>query len=145
MREKLAIANQLRISRKNYSNNIEHKKLCSKCYHAYVVECIIRGKSDFKVSFGGKYIHSFLRRISDWFGYIGDIIYRFFLIQFTPKDDKTLKKYELIHFGVSKPIHPKIAKIPNEWCLYDFLEKNGFKIKEEHLYSKSTVYDVARA
>ncbi len=145
MREKLAIANQLRVSRKNYSNNIEHKKLRSKCYHTYVVECIITGKNDFKVSFGGKYIHSLSRRISDWFEYILDIIYRFFLIHFPQKDDKTFKEYELIHFGVSKPIHPKIAETPNEWCLYDFLEKNGFKIKEEHLYSESTVYIVARA
>ncbi len=145
MREKLAIANQLRVSRKKYSNNLEHKKLCSKCYRTYIIECIIKGKNDFKVSFEGKYIHSFSRRISDWFGYFGDIIYRFFLIHFTPKDDKTFKKYELIHFGVSKPIHPRIAETPNEWCLYDFLEKNGFKIKEEHLYSESTVYDVVRA
>ena len=145
MREKLAIANQLRISRKNYSNNLEHRKLCSKCYRTYVIECIIKGKSDFKVSFEGKYIQSFSERISDWFEYIGNIIYRFLLIHFTPKDDKTLKKYELIHLGVSKPIHPRIAETPNEWCLYDFLEKNGFKIKEEHLYSESTVYDVVRA
>ena len=145
MREKLAIANQLRVSRKKYSNNLENKKLCSKCYRTYIIECIIKGKNDFKVSFEGKYIHGFSRRISDWFGYFWNIIYRFFLIHFTPKDDKTFKKYELIHFGVSKPIHPRIAETPNEWCLYDFLKKNGFKIKEEHLDSESTVYDVVRA
>jgi len=144
MREKLAIANQLRISRKNYSNNVEHKKLCSKCYHTYIVECIIKGKNDFKISFGGKYIHSFSRRILDWFEYVKDIVYRFFLIHCTPKDDKTFKKYNLIHFGVSKPIHLKIAETPNEFVLYGFLEKNGFKIKEEHLYTESTVYDVTR-
>lgn len=144
MREKLAIANQLRVSRKSFGNNLERKRLCSKCYRTYVLECIIKGKKDFKVTFGGKYIQSFSERISDWFGYIGDNIYRFFLIHFTPKDDKTFKKYGLIHFGVSKPIHPKIAETPDEMCLYNFLENNGFKITEEHLYSESTVYDVSR-
>lgn len=51
MREKLTIANQLRVSRKSFSNNLEHKKLCSKCYRTYVVECIIKGKENFKISF----------------------------------------------------------------------------------------------
>lgn len=145
MREKLTIAYQLRASRKSFSSNLESQKLCLKCYQAYVVECIIKGKENFKISFGGEYIQSFSKRVSDWCRYISDNIYRFFLIHFTPKDDKTLKKYELIHFGVSKPIHPKIAKTPDERFLYNFLEKNGFKISEEHLYSESTVYDVTRA
>lgn len=145
MRGKLAIANQLRVSRKNFSNNLEYQKLCSKCYHSYVVECIIKGKKNFKVSFRVKYIRSFSERIHDWYRYIQDSIYRFFLIHFTPKDDTTFKKYNLIHFGVSKPSHLKIVETPNEWFLYDFLEKNEFKIIEKHLYSESTVYDVTRA
>ena len=145
MREKLAIANQMRNSRKSFSNNLEDRKLCSKCYHTYVIECIFKGKEDFEISFGGKYIQSFSERILDYYRYIIDSIYRFFLIHFTPDDDETLRKYELIHFGVSKPIHCKIAKIPSEACLYAFLEENGFKITNEHLYSESTVYDVARA
>ena len=74
-----------------------------------------------------------------------DSIYRLFLIHFTPNDDKTLRKYELIHLGVSRPIHFKIAETPDEKLLYTYLEKNGFKITDEHLYSESTVYDIARA
>lgn len=81
----------------------------------------------------------------DWYSYIWDNIYRFFLIHFTPNDDKTFKKYELIHYGVSKPVHFKFPKTPNEMILYAFLENNGFIIIDEHLYSQSTVYDVARA
>lgn len=49
MREKLALAKILRNSRKIFSNNMEHKKLCSKCYCTYVEECIIKGKDEFKV------------------------------------------------------------------------------------------------
>lgn len=145
MKEKIAIANQLRVSRKKFSNNLEHKKLCLKCYRTYVIECVIKGKENFKISFGGKYIESFSERASDWYRYIWDSTYRFFLIHFTPNDDKTFQKYELIHVGVSKPIHLKIAETPNETILYNFLEKNGFKIIDEHLYSESTVYDVTRA
>ena len=145
MREKLDIANQMRNSRKSFSNNLEDQKLCSKCYHTYVIECIIKGKENFKVSFGGKYVQSLSKRIYDYYKYIINSIYRFFLIHFTPNSYKTLRKYELIHFGVSKPTHFKIAEMPNEPVLYNFLEKNGFKITGEHLYSESTVYDVARA
>ena len=145
MREKLKIAIQLIISRKKYSDNLEDKKLCSKCLHAYIVECIIKGKNDFTVTFGSRYVHSFKRRIFDWLRYIMDIVYRIFLIHCTPEDDKTLKKYNLIHKGVQKPIFPKIAKMPSQKVLYDFLEGNGFIIKEEILNSESTEYEVVRA
>ena len=79
-------------------------------------------------SFGGKYIESFPLRMSDWYRYILDSIYRFFLIHFTPNDDNTLQKYKLIHYSVSKPVHCKIAKKPNETILYSFLEKMDSKL-----------------
>jgi len=144
MREKLKIANQLRVSRRDYSNNPRHRKLCTKCYYAYIVECIIKGKKGFKVSFGARYIRSFSKRLSDWCEYIKDSIYRFFLIHFTPNNDNTFKKYELIHSGVSKPIHLKVAETPDEICLYHFLESNGFEIIDEFLHSESTVYYVVK-
>ncbi len=144
MREKLAIAKKLRISRKSFSNNTEYKKICSKCYRTYVVECIIQGKNEFSISFNGKYINSFPERAFDWYNYVLNSIYRFFLVHFTPNNDKTFKRYELIHFGVYKPIHHKITNIPNEIILEGFLKENGFKIVDQHLNSVSTVYDVAR-
>ena len=145
MRERLAIANQLRISRKNFTKNLEDKKMCSKCYYTYIVECIIKGKKDFQIRFKGKYIQSLSERISDWYNYILDSTYRFFLIHFNLKNDKYFREYKLIHFGVSKPIHLKIARTPNEVCLYSFLEKNGFEITGEHLKCEATIYDVTRA
>ena len=90
-------------------------------------------------------MQSIPKRISDYCRYILDSIYRLFMIHFTPNDDKTLRKYELIHWGVSRPIHFKIAETPDEKLLYTYFEKNGFKITDEHLYSESTVYDIARA
>lgn len=144
MKEKIVIANQLRTARKKFSNE-EYKKICSKCYSAYVIEGIVKGKESFKISFGSKYIESFSKRASDWYRYIFDNIYRFFLIHFPPNDDKTFRKYELIHMEVSKPIHVKIPDMPNETILNYVLEKNGFKIVDEHFYAEKTVYDVARA
>ncbi len=136
MRKKLTIAKQLRISRKNYSSNPEHKKICSKCYRAYVKECVIKGKENFKISFGGKYIQSFPERICDWYEYVYieiiNIIYRLLRIEETYLE------------GNFKPVHVKVAEQPDEKVLYDFLEKNGFKITEEHLYGTTTVYDVVR-
>ncbi len=145
MREKLAIANQMRLSRKSFSNNVENQKLCSKCYHAYVIECIIKGNDNFKVSFGEKYTQSITIRIYDYYRYIVNILYKLFLTHFTPDDDKTFRKYKLIHFKIAKPLNFKIAEMPKEIVLYSFLEKNGFKIIDEHLNGKSKVYYVARA
>lgn len=144
MREKLKIAKQLNNSRKYFSNNVEHKKLCSKCYYTYIVECIIKGQDNFKISFEGKYIESFPKRLSDWCNYLLDSLYRIYLVNITPNDDKTFKKYELIHYGVIKPVHFRLSSLPNETILNSFLMKNGFKITAEHLYSECTVYDVTR-
>ena len=145
MKEKLVIAIQMLVSRKSICNDLEDQKLCLKCCLTYVIECIIKGKDNFEVSFEGKYVESFSKRIHNYYRYIIDSIYRFFLIHFTPNDDKTFRKYELIHCGVSKPIHFKYDGMPNEKVLYKFLKENGFKIIGEHLYSESTVYVVARA
>ncbi len=143
MREKLAIAKSLRVSRQSFSDK-DSRKLCSKFYRAYVFECILKRKDNFKVSFGEKYIQSFFKRSADWFEYIRDNIYRFFLIHFTPNNDKSFKNYELIHFGVSKPIHLKFSGTPNEISLYKFLADTGLRITDEDIpFSGPTVYYVA--
>ena len=142
MNEKLTIAKQLRNSRRSYKNR-EYRKYCSKCYHAYIVQCIIKRRDGFSVYFGGRYINTFIQRVGDWAKYFMDWFYRLFLICFNPKGE-TLREYELIHYGVTKPIHVKIAETPDEFILYDYLKTNGFKIEREHLYSESTVYDIVR-
>ena len=139
MKEKLVIAKRMINSRRSF-NNIEHRKLCSKCYRTYIVECIIKGKNDFKLTFKVKYIHCFSRRLGT---YVLDNIYRLYFVHITPSDDKTLKKYNLIHYKVLKPVHVKISDIPNEFILECYLNENGFKIVDEHLYSNYIVYDIA--
>ena len=97
MREKLKIAKNLRLSRKSF-NNAEYRKICSKCYHSYLLDCILIGKQQFTITFKGKYHDSFCHRLSDWCNYVLYNIYRFFLIHFIPNNDNSLKKYQLIHF-----------------------------------------------
>lgn len=142
MKEKLYVAKRLKTSRERFSKNSDSYKLCLKCYNAYVTQCIIKGKNDFKITFEGEYIESLPKRISDWLGYTFDSIYKIVPLIFTPNNYKTLKKYGLAYYGALKPIHSKITKTPNEFLLYDFLEKNGLKIAKEYLYSDSTVYVV---
>ena len=144
MKEKLKIARNFRISRKKFSRNVEHRKIFFKCYWAYVIQCIFQGNDVFRITFNGKYIESFPIRIMRWFNYFLDKIYRFYLIHFTPKDDKTAKKYELIHFGVSVPIDVKVTDAPDEYVLHTYLNSLGFKVVQEYLYSVSTVYDIAK-
>ena len=143
-KQKIALAKKMRISVKTFSNNIEHKKICTKCYHSYITNCILKGNEDFSVTFGGKYMHSFQKRLSDWCKYIISNVYRFYLIHISPNDDNTFRKYELIHYGVKKPVHFKIAIKIDEYVLEKFLNKNGFKIESEHLKSDHTKYDVKR-
>lgn len=143
MKEKLAIARKLRSSRKIFRYNFETEKLCLKCYRAYVFQCILKGKDQFRIVFNSSYNTSFLKRVSDWYHYIVDSIYRVYLMNFEP-DAQTLRKYALIHSGVSKPLYLKFATAPDEEVLYDFLIYNGFNIVDEHLDSISTEYVVAR-
>ena len=144
MNQKLEIARQLRISNKNFSKNIEHKKIFRKCYQAYVIECILKRKDSFQITFKGKYTCNFSKRMEDWINYIFDSIYYFFLVHVTPNNDRTFHNYNLIHYGVSAPVHIRVTNAPNEIILEEFLRENGFKIIEEHLSSVSTVYDIAR-
>ena len=144
MKEKIKIAQQLKLSRKKFSNNPEFQKLCIKCYNAYIIECIIKRKDNFQIKFNMKYIDSFSKRMSDWYEYILDNIYRFFLIHFTPNNDNTTRKYTLIHSGVLEPIHVKIPQIPDEYFLHKFLETNGFKVITEHTSSTGIIFDVVK-
>ena len=118
--------------------------MLKKCYRAYVYHCIIKDEDKFSITFGAEYMNSFWERTLDWLEFFKDSIHRFYLVHVTPNDDKTFKKYELIHYGASRPIHIKIAKTPNETILEGFLKENGFVIEDEKLTSLSTVYYVEK-
>lgn len=144
MREKLKIAKRFRLSRNSFSKNPKHKSIISKCYKAYVIQCVLRKKETFTLYWGSYYIQSFSTRVSDWCNYVFDCIYKFFLVHFTPNDDKTFKKYELIHYKVMKPIHIKMAYSVDELFLSYYLKEMGFKIIDEQLRSLSTTYEIAK-
>ena len=138
MREKLlAIANSWRIFRNCMAYRI-------KCYCAYVLHCIVKRKPYFTITFNGCYLQSFPQRMLDWCSYVANCLYRFYLIHVTPNDDKTLQKYSLIHYGVSKPIHLKITNPPDEIELASFLRKKGFRVTDEHLYCVATEYEISK-
>ncbi len=137
MREKLEIANQLRISRKIFSKDPKDKKMFSKCYHVFIIECIIKGKKDFKVVFNSKHIESCSKRIKDWFKFMCYSIFIFFLINFTSNKEKNF-------ISISKPVHIKALENINEIILYEFLEENGLKIIDEQSDKDSIVYYVEK-
>ncbi len=141
MREKLAIAKKLRNSRKNFSNK-EHLKMCSKCYRTYIVECIIKGNDNFQIVFKGKYIRKLSQILSDWLYYVIDNIFGFDLVRIKTNNITT---YKIVHTSVAKPpVNVRVSPSINEYLLETFLNENGLKIVDEHLYSTSTVYDITR-
>ena len=145
MQEKLKIARGLRNSRKKGKNK-EYKKLCLKCYRAYVLKCLILRKRIFKITFKGKYIHKPLERLLDWCYYVGDMVERFILVYIKkPKEEElnSVTSY-LFHNKVTKPIHVKVSYCPNEFMLEKILNENGLKITKEHLTSLITEYEVTK-
>lgn len=144
MKEKLQIAKHFRLSQNSFSRNPKHKSLITKCYKAYCIQCILRKRETFILYWGSYYIQSFSTRVSDWCNYVFDCIYKFFLVHFTPNDDKTLKKYELIHYKVMKPIHIKRTYFIDELFLSYYLKGMGFEIVNEQISSLSTTYEIAK-
>ena len=144
MLEKLKTAKNLRSSCKKITKNREHQKMLFKCYRAYVFQCIIKRSYYFQVLFKDTYVDSFSKRVKDWLNYALKQIYRFILLLFisdiNPKSSKSYKIYDLIHYGVPKPIHLTEFKEPDEVILNYFLEKNGFKVKTKYFNLKSCVY-----
>ena len=146
MKNKFATARKIKdLVRKRFVTNTEYFSMVYKIYWSYIWNCIIKSKTEFSIKFGGYYNINFFTRVCDWVRYFGDCIYGVFLKIFTPKDDKTIHKYQLIHEKPSKPRHLKFAIKPNEVVFFDLLEQCGMKVDNEHVYFESTVYDVAIA
>jgi len=143
LKEKLEIAKNLRISKTRWSMYSIDTKLIKKCYRTYIIQCIFLGKDKFKLKFKGKHLTSFWKRVCDWLDYIIDNIKKIFILMFIPKKFRPKNKYPYLYYKIYKPIHLKITDAPNEIVLYTYLEENGLKVIEEHLYPVDTVYDIA--
>lgn len=140
----MKIAKRFLISRNSFSKNFDHKLIISKCCKAYVLQCVLRKKETFTLYWGSYYIQSFSERISDWCNYVLDCIYKLFLIHFNPNDDKNVKKYELIHYKIMKPIHIRVAYSVDEIFLSYYLKEMGFEIVDEQICSLCTTYKIAK-
>lgn len=143
LKEKLEIARKLRDSSSRWSKNSKHKKLIEKCYRTYVIQCIFLGKDKYQLKFKGKHIKSFWKRVNNWFNYIVENIKKYLYLIFIPKRFRPKNKYPYLYSKILKPIHPKLSNTPNEIILHSYLEQNGLKVVEEHLYPVDTVYDIA--
>ena len=71
-----------------------------------------------------------------------DNIFGFDLVRIKTNNITT---YKIVHTSVAKPpVNVRVSPSINEYLLETFLNENGLKIVDEHLYSTSTVYDITR-
>lgn len=152
-REKISIAKKLKSARGNYIAK-SYRRMCLVVYRAYVLECIIKGKTNFTVNFKGRYIRRFSKRFGDWVGYFFESIYRLLLMIRYPKAKnlsydqdvyKNLSSYHhhLIVEGAYKPKHIKVTNPPNEAVLTRFLNENGFELVDQVTKDKDVIYAVS--
>lgn len=129
---------------KNFTQiqNKNNRRACFKITLIFFIKCILKDSDDMMVRFKGKYIQNLLERIIDWIKYILMKIYRFYLVKFTPNDDKTFRKYKLIHIGVDKPLHIKVCNTPDEEFLDLLLKKCGLFLVEECFCGSDIIYDI---
>lgn len=116
MKEKLIIAKRLWDLEREY--NIKYIKLIRKCYRAYLVDCVVKGKNEFSITFKDKHVICFDVRMKDWYNYV-------------------LKRNISL-----KPMYLKTSTSPDEIFLKQFLRKYGFRIADEHFKEASITYDV---
>lgn len=141
MNKKISILKKL-IENGIKTRNKENRKVCFKIALIFFIKCILNDSEDMMVRFKGKYIQNPLERITDWIRYVLMQVYRFYLVKFTPNDDKTFKKYELIHYGVGKPLHLKVCNTPDESIIDSLLSECGLFLVEEYFCGSDIIYDI---
>ncbi len=139
--------NKLIIFKKLFKNflqnhNKDNRRTCFKITLAFFIKCILNDGEDFMIKFKSKYMQNLMERIIDWIRYILMQIYRFYLVKFTPNDDKTFRKYELIHCGVGKPLHIKVCNTPDESFIDMLLNECGLFLVEEYFRGSDIIYDI---
>jgi len=139
MKNKLNIAWQMH-ALANHTARPENAKMFKKCLRAYIIECIIFGKEEFKVKFGSEYYDSFKSRLKDWGEYIEN---RFIIVpiyRLVPKECRpSIIDYYIKH-GVDKPTHIKHHKYVSECLLEYLLDESGLEIVDEYIGSLETIY-----
>ena len=141
---KKAIEEKLRtycIRKRNYY------PVCMRCYYTFWFESILRGRTKFQIVFPGKHIVPFWKRIMDWISYYAECCKIYFIKNYNFGFKKERKYYELckennIEYEAVKPIHIKSSNVPDEFFLYNYLEKCGLKIVDEEMDGIVWVYNV---
>lgn len=141
MNKKMLILKKL-VKNGKKTHNKNNRKVCFKIALVFFIKCILYDGEDLMVRFKAKYIQSLPERIIDWIRYVLMQIYRLYLVNFTPNDDKTLRKYELIHIGVGLPLHIKVCNTPDEEFLDILLKECGLFLVEEYFCGNDIIYDI---
>lgn len=121
--------------------------VCIRCYYIFWFECILRGRSKYQIVFSGKHIVSFRKRIMDWISYYIECCKIYYIKNYNLGFKKERKYYELckennIEYEAVRPIHIKSSNVPDEFFLYNYLEKCGLKIVDEEMDGIVSVYNV---
>ena len=143
MREELLLVKEI-YSSKQLANRDDAKRIYNVLLASYIKACLLRKAENFVLIFDGKYTQTRKERVCDWGRYVVDKCSELFYKTFMPNNDRTLRRYQLIHSGAIKPIHVKVSNCPNEQKLEKILTRHGFIIVEEHLFSITTEYVIAR-
>ena len=144
MKEELLLIKEIYSSKHKLAIRNYEKRIYNILLFSYVKACVLKKTEYYVLFFDGKYVQSRRERILDWLHYCIDKCYEVYYKTFKPNDDKTLRKYSLIHYGTKKPIHIKVSNCPNEWILEKILARHGFKIIDEHIYSIATEYEIGK-
>lgn len=143
MRHKLIIACKMKTFIHS-SPNPKNKKMYKKCLRAYIVNCVIFGKDNFKVKFGSEYYYGFKLRFKDWVEYAKNKFIEVPICSLIPKEHRPSVINYYIEHGVRKPIHLKRHISVNEGALEYFLAEIGFEIVDEHLGSLESIYYIRK-
>ena len=142
MREELLLVKEI-YSLKQQAYRDDEKRIYNVLLASYIKACLLGKADNFVLIFDGKYTKSRKERVCDWGRYVVDKCAEVFYKTFMPNNDRTLRRYQLIHSGAMKPYHIKISNCPNEEKLEKILTRHGFKIVEEYIDSITTEYVIA--
>lgn len=143
MNGKILILKELFFSQRNLAINSEGRRIYKIFMISYLLQCMFRNKTNFTLSFNGKFIQNRTKRIKDWFIFIEHKCYELYL-KALKKDANTFLQYELIYYGAKKPIHCKVSNGPDEQLLDYILNKHGFKVVDEHIGTIKSEYQIVK-
>ena len=126
---------RLKKCRKNFLarfHDIDQINVMNKICRRYFFHGVMFGQKDIVVVFGGKYLRSFRKRVDDWVYFFRKTIKYIGNRTIKRKWGKLIKPY--------KPIHIKIANVPNEAFMEEFLMSAGFEVKDEILETIRSIY-----